>query len=354
MKRKIIIIGLLVLAVAAIAFRLASNKKVIDKQNNTVREEVPIPVNIQTVALSSVDASMVKSGTLIPFKEADISATSSGKLVAVNFELGSYVRQGAVVASIDNEGLRLSLRAAQLNRDKAHKDYKRFEALFQGEAATEVNYLDAKLNYENAGNQIEQIKKQIADNQVKAPISGQVIAKMKEKGEFVSPGAVLGQIVDVSRLKVDVMVSEGEVYNLKKNAAVTVTTDVYPGVEYDGKIIFISESGDATHNYQVEVLLNNKKGNPLKAGSFAYVDFHQEHSEQSILIPKSALIQSLDNPMVYVVENGIAKAKKIVVGKSFDNVVAVASGLNVGEKIVTTGLVNVSDGTKVEIIPEKK
>src|SRR5690625_3689868 len=298
MKKKIITIVVLVLIVGGIAYRLAANKKVIDANNKaTTERNVVIPVNTMTTALKEVDNNLIKSGTLIPYKEADITAVSAGKLVAVNFELGNYVAKGTVLAQVDNAGLELNLEAAKLVRDKAEKDYKRAKALLAGEATTEMNFQDTRYNFENAKNKIAQIKKQIADNKIKAPVSGQIVAKAKEAGEYVSPGTVLGHMVDVGSLIVDVLVSDEDVYSLKNGAPVKVTTDIYPGVTFGGKIIFISQKGNAVHNYKVEVALQNKKNHPLRAGSFAYVDFERKSHEKLLLIPKSALIQSLDKPM---------------------------------------------------------
>lgn len=349
MKKKVIIIGVVVLIVAGITFRLAANKEVINANNKMAdNTNVAIPVNIITTEVKEVQDNLIKSGTLIPFKEADITSVSAGKLVSVNFELGNYVSEGQVLAVVDNSGLQLSLEAAQLAKNKSEKDFSRYKKLLAGEATTEMNFQDAKLNYQNSMNQIEQIQKQMADNRIKAPVSGQVVSKTKESGEFVSPGTVLGHIVDVNQLKVDVLVSEQDVYSLKNNAPVVVTTDVYPGVAFEGKIIFISQSGDAVHNYQVEVALKNKKDHPLKAGSFAYVDFNRKQDEQLMLIPKSALIQNLDKPMVYVVENGKAVVRNITAGHSFGNDIEVVSGLKAGEKVITSGLVNVSNGVTVK------
>lgn len=353
MKKKVIIIGVVVLIVAGITFRLAANKEDINANNKmAANTNIAIPVNIITTELKEVHDNLVKSGTLIPFKDADITAISAGKLVAVNFELGTHVSEGQVLATVDNSGLKLNLEAAQLAKDKAEKDFNRFKTLLAGEATTEINYQDAKLNYQNAQNQIEQIQKQMADNRIKAPVSGQVVSKTKEAGEFVSPGTVLGHIVDVNSLKVDVLVSEQDVYSLKNNAPVTITTDIYPGVTFDGKIIFISQSGDAVHNYQVEVALQNKKDHLLKAGSFAYVDFNRTSEEQLMLIPKSALIQSLDKPMIYVVEEGKAVLRNITVGHNFGNDIEVVDGLKPGEKVITSGLVNISNGVTVKPVTE--
>lgn len=348
MKKKIVIIGIVVLIVGGIAYKLAANKKVIESNNKMVNTNITIPVNIITTALSQPSNNLVKSGTLIPFKEADITAASAGKLTSVNFELGNYVSEGSILAVVDNAGLKLSLDAAQLAKNKAEKDFTRYKTLLAGEATTEMNFQDAKLNFENAQNQIEQIQKQMSDNRIKAPVTGQIVSKLKEAGEFVSPGTVLGHIVDVNRLKVDVMVAEQDVYSLKNGAAVTVTTEIYPGVTFDGKVIFISQSGDAVHNYQVEVMLQNRKDHPLRAGSFANVDFNRKSQEDLLLIPKSALIQSLDKPMVYVVESGKAKQVNITVGQTYGNDIAVISGLEPGQQVVTSGLVNIADGTPVK------
>src|SRR5690606_24974455 len=102
-----------------------------------------------SVGLQSVENTLLKTGNLVPYREADITALSSGNLISVGFSLGSHVAQGATVAEVDSRTLKLNLEAAELTKAKAEKDYNRFKALLEGEAATEVNYLDAKLNYDN-------------------------------------------------------------------------------------------------------------------------------------------------------------------------------------------------------------
>ncbi len=353
MKRKLIIIVIVLLIFGGIAYKLAANKKVINENKKQDQTEVVIPVTTITTQYQEVNNKLIKSGTLIPYKEADITSVSAGKLTHVNFELGDFVSKGTVLATVDNAGLKLDLQAAMLSKDKAEKDYKRSQALLAGDATTTMDYQTAKLQYDNANNKIQQIKKQIADNKIIAPLSGQIIAKGKEAGEYVSPGTILGHLVEVNRLKVDVMVNEENVYHLEKNQSVKIKTDVYPNTTFEGKIIFISEKGDDVHNYQVEVAIrNNKKEHPLRAGSFAYVDFEQNNKKKQILIPKSSLIESLDHPMVYVIKDGKAQIKEITPGASYDNNIAVASGLDKGEQVITSGLVNISEGTPVK--PVKK
>ncbi len=349
MKKRIIIITVIVVIVAAIFIRLASNKKTIDEKSKPQPvSNVSIPVNTVTASFAEVNDQLIKTGNLIPYKEADIMAISAGKLTEVNFSLGSKVSQGAVIAKIDVKGLQLNLEAAQLTRAKADKDFKRYKTLLEGEATTEVTLQDAKLSYDNANNQIDQIHKQIADNHIKAPVNGQVVSKLKEAGEFVNPGTVLGHIVDVSRLKVNVMIGEKDIYTLKLGQHVTVRTDIYPGVSFDAKITFISSQGDATHNYQVELEMFNRNDHPLKAGTFVYADFSRESNQKLMMIPRSALVESLKNPFVYIIVDGKAAIRKINVGREVGNSVEVLDGLSEGDVVVTAGQVNIKEGSLVK------
>lgn len=348
MKKRVLLIGVVALILAAIVFRLASNKKKIEAgKAPVVTEAVAIPVNVVAVRESPINNALIKTGTLVPFKEADIMAVSAGKLTSVSFELGSRLASGTVVATVDNRSLQLQLEAAALAQQKAEKDFKRYQALLEGEATTEVSFQDAKLNAENASNQIEQIRKQMADNRIKAPISGQVVSKMVESGEFVSPGTVLGHMVDVSRLKVNVRVAERDVYQLKVGQEVKIKTDIYPGKTFKGKVSFISSKGDATHNYPVEIEMHNPGDTPLKAGTFAYVDFSRDSEEQALIIPRSALVASIKNPYVYVVKDGKAVVRKIQVGQEVGSGIVVLDGLGAGETVVTSGQINLSDGALV-------
>lgn len=351
MKNRIIIIVVLVAIVGAITYRLATNKRTLDAQKEVVKDvDIAVPAATYLLERKTLDNNLIKSGKLIPVKEASIMSTGNGKLNSVNFNLGSYVKKNTVIATIDSRLLQLNLEAAELNKDKASKDLTRFERLLEGEATTESTYQDVKFNFDNASVQIETINKQLQDNRIKAPISGQIVRKDVELGEFVGAGSVLGHIVDISQLKAKVMVSEQDVYSLSVGNKVSVSTDIYPGQEFDGKISFISAQGDAAHNYEVEVTLSNSQKHPLKAGTFAYVNFNRKSLENLLVIPRSALVESLQNPFVYVVENERAVKKTIVIERDLGEFIEISSGLSEGDIIVTSGQINISEGTKINAI----
>lgn len=347
-KTTLIILASAVAIVALIGFRLASNKKKIDAQNKpVVNTNVAIPVTVNRVEEGTVSQQLVKTGNLIPFREANITATTAGKVTSVNFNLGTQVRQGQTLVELDNRLKELSLQATQLNIDKLKKDVTRYNTLLAGNATTEIQVNDTKYNYENAVNQAEQIQKQIQDANVKAPISGQIVQKAIEPGVYITIGSTLGKVLDVARLKVNVLVNESDVYQLHKGQSVKVTADVFPGRTFTGQISYIAPQGTDEHNYPVEITINN--ANNLKAGTFVNVDFSQKSNQKALQIPRAALVESIKNPYVYVVENNVAHQRKISVGRDFGDTIEVLGGLSTGDVVVTTGQLNLSEGKTVQI-----
>src|SRR5690606_17619823 len=149
-NKRIIAILVIVALIALTIFTLMNNKKQIDESKKPVADKnIVIPVNSIIIKPQSYEQQLIKTGNLNPYREADITALTNGNLVSLNIELGRHVSQGSVLAEIDNKSLRLNLATAELTKEKAEKDYKRFKTLLEGEAATEVNFLDAKLNYDN-------------------------------------------------------------------------------------------------------------------------------------------------------------------------------------------------------------
>lgn len=349
MKKTTILIMLAVLAVIIlIGARLVSNKKSIDEKNKPVTvSNAAIPVSVVEVKEDTVSQSLLKTGNLIPFRETSLMATSQGQVLKVNFDLGSNVSQGSTLIQIDNKLNELALQATQLNIDKLKKDVTRYNTLYAGNATTELQLNQTKFDYDNAVNKAEQIRKQIQDATVKSPISGRVVKKDIEVGEFVNAGTVLATILDVSRLKVQVMVNEKDVYQLREGQKVKVTADVLSGKMYGGQISYIAPRGNEEHSYPVEITVANS--GQLKAGTFVNVDFSQKSKEKSLQIPRVALVESIKNPYVYVVNQNVAQQRKLTIGRELGDNIEVLSGLQPGDQVVTTGQLNLTNGKPVQI-----
>lgn len=350
MKKLIVIIVILALTVTMV-LRLKSNHEAINtKKKVSEIVDMPVAVNAVSVNRMSANKSIDLVGKLSAWKDLTIAAEASGKIVSLNVEAGQSKSKGDVLAVIDNKLKLLSVENSRASLSKVKKDMERIQNLFNGGTASQQQLDDIRISYENSRVLLDQAEKQLSDATVTSPLSGVITRKLVEQGAYVNMGSPIATIVDISRLKVTLNVSETIVYQLKVGDKASITTDVYPGVSFDGNITFISVQGDDTHNYPVEIAMNNSSQHPLKAGTFVTVHIDSPDMSLKLFIPRLALQGGIKDANVYAIDNGKAVRRSVVIGSENGEYLEIVSGLSEGERVVVTGQVNLSDGKSVTII----
>lgn len=348
MKKRIIVITVLFVLFATVGFVLSKNKKAIDAKNVSVdRSHIPVAVTVAKVLKQSVAGSLELPATVEPSKKANISATTSGIISSLNIVLGSSVKMGQVIGSVDTRQQQITLNDAKDALAKAQHDYQLNKELFEGNAGTGQNVKDAARTVESARFKLMQLTQQLGDAKIKAPISGIIVTKNGEVGEYANPGTAIATVVDVYNLKAVVFVSEKDVYKLKLNQGAVITADALQGKRFNGKVSFISPVGDDNHNYRVELSVNNSSA-VLKAGTYIKINFDLGSESPVLQIPKIALVEGTKNPFVYIVNGAKAQVRKIAVGREFGENLEVLDGLEEGDEVVVSGQINLAEGSNVE------
>ncbi|MEW5842386.1 MAG: efflux RND transporter periplasmic adaptor subunit [Bacteroidota bacterium] len=351
MKRWKLITGVII-AVAVVATILAINKKKLSQTNAGGIQDVYY-VSVAKVEKKDLQHSLSLVGTVTAYNDVNILSETQGKITAAYVNVGDYKQAGSVLFQVDDELKKAAFMSAEANYDKAKKDYARFQDLYKQKSATDAQLDQAKLGYAMAESQYIVAKRQYEDTKIKTPISGVITSRPVDVGATVqgSPQPTLvANIVDISRLKVKLNVAEEDAFVLKVGDPVSVTTDVYPGVTFKGRIESISSKGNDAHTYPVEITIPNEKAHPLKAGMFARVEFTTLNNHKTLVIPRDALVGSVREPQVFVIENGISKLRNIVVGNESGTDIQVLQGLNEGDTIVVSGQSNLVENVKVQIV----
>lgn len=350
MKKRLIVTLVCIGIIGIIIFKLISNKDKIDEKKQPVQvENIRIPVTVAPVIQEIQQLSIVKAGVFAPFKEAKALSVSSGNVQRLLFELGDNVRQGQTLAIIDTRLLELELQKSESNVSKLKRDLQTYSELLEGQAATKEKVNDIRQNYNDALNQSRQLRRQIADARIKAPTDGVVATKLIEEGMFVAAGTEISSIVNLSRLKVQVYLTETEVYQVAMGQKIKLTTEVYPDKTFTGTITFISPQANEFYNYQVEIIASNDKDTPLRSGTFVYADFSKQTTQEILLIPREALNTSIQDATVYVVEDGKAVLRNIKVSGEYSGNIQVTEGLKLGEQVITSGQINLKDGALINV-----
>jgi len=341
--------GALVLLVVGI---YSCNKTKSDGQTST-SETIASSYSVSVISAAKKDLtdSFSQVGTIVAYNDVAVMSETSGRVVKVDAEVGDYKKAGSVLVEVDSELKEAAFKAAKVSYEKAQKDLERYEALYKEGSISDSQIEQARWSYQTTESSYIVAKRQLTDTKITTPISGIVTARNVNIGSMVmgAPQATLvANVVDISRLKVKVNVSEKDVIRLKVGGKVDVTTDVFPGLVFTGSIFSISSKGDEGHTYPVEVVLNNSQ-QQIKAGMFGSVMFTPKISGASIVIPRECIVGSVKNAVVYVISNNVAKLRSVVTGKDMGTNIEVLSGLQEGEQIVINGQNNLSDNAPVII-----
>nr|HNI32729.1 biotin/lipoyl-binding protein [Chitinophagales bacterium] len=189
MKNKIIIGIIAVLLIGGMVYKLMANKKIIDK-NAILIDRTNVPVSVTTFEASyfpiSTDYSL--PAVLDINKSGIITATQPGRLASFNIEIGQHVSKGQLIGKIDSKQREIGIKSSEATIKKLEDDIIRTKDLIAGDAAPATSINDLNYNLETTKIQKENMLQQIADNNIYAPISGTIVQKNANAGEFANPG----------------------------------------------------------------------------------------------------------------------------------------------------------------------
>ena len=350
MKKKTIITIVAVAGVAVAFFLiLQNNKKENERELSLVAQEnTEVAVNTATVQEERIAGMFTVNGTFQPDTRAQISAEMGGQIAAIFVSEGDVVTQGQVIARLTGDKTNVSLGNAKANLDNAVSNLQRYEAAFETGGVTAAQLDQARLQVENARAQFESAQLTSGDTQVRSKVSGIVNDKMVEVGMVVSPGTPIVEVVDISSLDLRLEVDEALVSQLEIGDSVQVV----PSVTKDtlaGRITFIAPASNGALKFPVEVTVDNSEGN-FRAGMYATAVFNQEGQNDVLVIPREAFVGSISDNQVFVVRENTAYLTKIRTGVNYGGKVQVIDGLAEGDVVVTSGQINLTDATAVEVI----
>ncbi len=350
MKKKIIIIAIICVLAVGLIVKLIINKSEIDASAKPKDIKVEVPVTIVKAKKSIIDNGFSVNGTFLASRELTIISQTQGKLVKIGFENGDFVGEGQVLAQCDLELLEAQKALAEANLNKMKSDLKKFEEMYKTNAVTLQQIEEMRLACLNAQTNLVTVNKQIEYAVIKAPFSGYITKKYIEKGGMLMPGAMVAEIIDINTLKFVANVSESDIDKVKNGGPVKITADIYDGIFYDGKIRSVGFKADEAKRFPVEIEVRNNTAKPIKAGMYGLASFDCEGTREALLIPRTALVGSIKEPKVFVVDGKTASARMLKLGTSTESSIEVLDGLKEGDQVVVSGQINLEDGTTVQII----
>jgi len=355
MRKKSIIRAIVTIAILAGVFVLIGTVLANNKKKNAAATAVvaetsngDVAVRVSTVQKEAIELDFNANGNFAPAQQLNFSAENSGRVTRVLVDEGSHVRKGQTLAIIKADVLNIDLESAQAALQNAQRDKERYENAFKTGGVTQQQLDQAKLALENAEARVAQARVRVSDANIKSSINGIVNKRYIEPGAVVAPGTQLFELVDVSKLKLNITVNESQVANLKVGDKVTVKASVFPDKTFAGNISFIAPKADASLSFPVEIEVAGNPGNILRAGMYGTAIFESKNNTPVIIVPRTAFVGSVSSNQLFVVDSAsTARIRNVIAGRVIGDKVEILQGLKEGETVIISGQINLSEGTKV-------
>ncbi len=322
----------------------ASQEKTAKNAEPVVAEESKVLTKSAVAVPFTVELVENFTSEINAFKDVDIIPAASGvRIDKITVDVGDRVTEGQLLATLDPtlyEQQIITVRTLEA-------DYNRLKAVYEAGGISRQTLDQAKMSYDVQAESARNIKKNI---EIISPISGVVTARNSEVGNLFMSQAIL-HISQIDKLKVLVNIPEQFFPNVKVGMSVGLTSEIYPGEVFTGKVSLIYPSLDSqTRTFTVEVTIPNADER-LRPGMYARTTFIMGE-KSGIMVPDVAVQKqygSAEN-YVFVVKDGKAERRSVVAGRKVGSQIDILSGVALGEEVLVTAFSRISDGTSVEIV----
>jgi membrane fusion protein, multidrug efflux system len=279
-----------------------------------------------------------------------------GILVSLNVKEGQRVAKGQALGRVDDGGLSQQLAQYEIQVALAKTTFERQKNLWDQKIGSEIQYLQAKSNYEAQSKAVAQLQKQIAKTIIVAPFSGIVDEIISEKGSVINPGSPILRVVNLANMYLEAEVPEKYLKSIKIG---TQAIADFPMLNQtlNSKVSLVNNNiNPGNRSYKIQVQIPNKSGliKPNLSSRLSVNDYTNTHS---ITIPISIISENAEGEQyIYIAEaisnEGKATAKKVIVktGQSQGDYIEIIDGLKDGDMIIKEGARSVKDGQKVVIL----
>lgn len=321
-------------------------------------------VEVWEVSPSPLSYTLSAVGSLKALETVTVSPKKAGIIRKMWVKEGDFVKKGQVLVELDDVDARLQVERAEANLKQIEASLEtnrntlsRYERLFESKVIPQQTYDDIKLKVkldearlDLAKAELNLAKQNLLDHQIISSINGVVNLKIASPGEHVNvaPKDEILVLVQMDPLDLEFYVPENWATKVRLGSRVHFLVKAFSEEKFSAIVHFISPTADpTTRNVRIKATVSNPRYR-LKPGFFAEVTIPIGTRTDAILIPESALLSQEGKYYAFIVQEGIARRKEIETGMRVEGKVEILKGIQRGDRVVTVGHEQLSDGMKVK------
>lgn len=320
----------------------------------------PPPTAVTTIVAKQEKwpATLNVIGTAAAVQGVTVSADLPGTVARIAFDSGKAVNAGDILVELDTRQERAQLAATEAQRDLAHINFARLKQLVDEGVLARTEYDNATAQQKATDAQVGEIQATIARKTIRAPFSGILGIRQVNLGQYLSAGEAIVALQSLNPIYVNFGVPQQTAAQARVGRTLRVSSNDVGGLIFTGRVTALdSVVNEATRNVQVQATLANP-GGKLRPGMFVEVQVITGADRPVIALPTSAINYAPYGDSVYVVSDlkdpsgktyrGVRQQFVKVEGSRGDQV-AVISGVNPGDEVVSSGVFKLRNGAAVQV-----
>lgn len=286
------------------------------------------------------------TGVLLPDEEVDLSFETSGKVIEINFEEGTPVKKGQLLAKVNDRQLQAQLQRLVSQLKLAEDRVFRQNALLERDAVSKEAYEQVKTDLATLNADIEIVKANIALTELRAPFDGVIGLRQISIGSYASPTTIVAKLTKIAPLKVEFSVPERYASEIKKGTNLDFRIE---GKTFKAQVYAVESTIDPNlHQFTARALYPNTN-RTLLPGRFTSILLKKKEMPNAIAIPTEAIVPVMGKDKVFLYKSGKAEPVEVVTGIRTDAEVQIIKGLQMGDTILTSGTLQLRMGLAVTL-----
>lgn len=346
-SKKFLGLLVLVLIISGLAY---SRLKPLDKTGSTSSpgEVSALPVSIKIVKPERVHDRLLATGTVLANEEVELKPEIGGRVTAVSFAEGSDVKAGQTLVTINDAELKAQVRKAEFQRKLAKEKEDRGRRQLDIDAISQQEYDILLSEFETREAEVDLVKAQLAKTRVRAPFDGRIGLRYVSVGSYVSPNTRIANLLDLDPVKIEFSIPEKYAGFVKEGNEITFKVQGVTN-KFTGTVYAIEPQIDrVTRTVKLRARSSNRDG-VLLPGAFAEVELILHEIDDALMVPTESLIPDLQGQKVYLLRGGKVASQLVETGLRTDKSVQVTSGVQAGDSVLTTGILQVRPGVPVTV-----
>jgi membrane fusion protein (multidrug efflux system) len=324
------------------------------------------PVHAATIVPEAVTPISTATAEILANRQSHLRSETAGRVVEVLVDAGDRVKEGQVLVRLDvgrpasaAQAANAAVAQSEARLNQARREQARTKKLVKTGGLPEQRLDDAEdaVRLASAARDAARAEARLArrgltEAVVRAPFSGTTVERTVELGEYLAPGSPLLTLADTSVLKARVLLDPREAIDVSTGSKAVVSVYARPGEVFGGKVVRVGEVIDPrTRRLPVEIVLDDHGGR-LRPGLVAKFAVDTGEPKMVMRVPLQGVFERFGSQHVYVIVDGIAERRAVVLGKVGAGFAEITAGIEPGETIVIKGVTRVVAGSKVQVVPE--